>query len=125
MRLFRTSDTVLICVMIAAAAATYKVKHDAEVQLAEMKKVQAEIRYERETIDVLRADWSLLSQPARLQKLSEAFADELQLKPVEATQIGTLDELPERPLDIEQILEKVGERTAALPDSTVTGALKP
>ena len=60
----------MICVMIAAAAFTYKVKHDAEEQLAEMKKVQSEIRFERETIDVLKADWSLLSQPSRLQRLS-------------------------------------------------------
>ena len=125
MRLFRTTDTVMICVMIAAAALTYKVKHDAEEQLAAMKKVQSEIRFERETIEVLKADWSLLSQPSRLQRLSEAFAEELQLRPVEATQIGTLDELPERPLAIEDILEGAGERSAGQPDRTVTAAVKP
>lgn len=102
--IFRTTDIVLIAVMLAAAAFTYKTKHDAENQLASARKVEEQIRLEKDLIDVLRADWSLLTQPARLQRLTERYQAELALEPVEATQIGDLSELPARPLQIEDVI---------------------
>ena len=127
MKLFRTSDTLLVCAMIAAAAFTYMVKHDAEGQLAELRRVEANIRFERDTIDVLRADLSLLTQPVRLQKLVQTFADDLQLQAVDPTQIGTLDELPRRPLDIETVLQDADDMAALPPlaDGTTTGSVRP
>ncbi len=128
MKLFRTTDTLLVCAMIAAAAFTYKLKHDAEGQLAALRRVEADIRLERETIEVIKADWALFTQPARLQKLADAHADELQLKPLEPTQIGTLAELPERQIDIEMLIRSNPGGMAGLgqsPDSTITGAVKP
>ena len=68
--MFRTSDIVLIAVMVSAAAFTYKTKHEAEDQLARCARSRPQIRYEEDTIDLLKADWSLLTQPSRLQKLS-------------------------------------------------------
>lgn len=126
--MFRTTDVVLIAVMVAAAAFTYKTKHDAERQLSELRRVQADIRSERDTIDVLKADWSLLTQPSRLQRLSEIYDAELNLKPVEANQIVEIGELPAAPLKIEDILSGNRERMAgetAPPDGTVTGGIKP
>lgn len=101
--MFRTTDVVLIAIMVSAAAFTYKTKHDAEAQLSALRKVEAQIRFEEDTISVLKADWSLLTQPSRLQRLSEVFESELSLKPVEAHQIATFDDLPARPLRIEDL----------------------
>ncbi|MEZ5812068.1 MAG: hypothetical protein R3D45_11715 [Rhizobiaceae bacterium] len=126
--MFRTTDIVLIAVMVSAAAFTYKTKHDAERQLSEMRRVEADIRSERDTIDVLKADWSLLTQPSRLQRLSEIYQGELDLKPVEAHQIVGFDELPAAPLEIEDILTGDSERMAgktAPTDATVTGGIEP
>ena len=95
---------VLIAMMVAAAAFTYTTKHGAEAELSKLRKLEAAIRFEEETIDVLKADWSLLTQPARLQKLAETYRQELHLVPVEAHQIGELKELPPRPLRIEEIV---------------------
>jgi hypothetical protein len=100
---FRTSDIVLIAVMVSAAAFTYKTKHEAEERLAEVRKIEADISYEEDTIDLLKADWSLLTQPSRLQKLSEIYSAQLGLQPVEARQIVGLDELPERPVEIPDV----------------------
>lgn len=108
---------VLIAVMVAAAAFTYTTKHGAEAELAKLRRLEADIRFEEETIDVLKADWSLLTQPARLQKLVETYRDELQLVPVEAHQIGELRELPPRPLSIEEIV--AGEDI----DGVITGGI--
>lgn len=113
---------VLIAVMVCAAGFTYITKHNAEAELSKVRRLEAAIRFEEETIDVLKADWSLLTQPARLQKLAEAYGDELHLVPVEAHQIAKIEELPARPLRIEDI---VGEGTMAgeTVDGVTTGGI--
>lgn len=120
--MFRTTDMVLIGVMVCAAGFTYITKHDAEAELAKVRKLEAAIRFEEETIDVLKADWSLLTQPARLQKLAETYRDELHLVPVEAHQIGDIAELPERPLRIEDLVGE-GATAGAATDDVTTGGI--
>jgi hypothetical protein len=120
--MFRTSDVVLIAIMVSAAAFTYTTKHDAERQLEAMRKIEAQIRYEEDTIDVLRADWSLLTQPSRLQRLSEVYEAELQLRPVEAHQIAGFDDLPIRPVEIEDLSSQpLGGMAGGATDGIVTG----
>jgi hypothetical protein len=121
---FRTSDIVLIAIMVSAAAFTYKTKHEAEIQIGEIDKIERQIRLEQDTITVLKADWSLLTQPSRLQKLAEIYESELQLQPVEPHQIVGLNELPVRPVDIQDLSSK---RLGGMADSgqldTVTGGV--
>lgn len=99
--MFRTTDIVLFAAMVAAAAFTYQTKHEAERELAGIKKIEAQIRVEEDTIDVLKADWSLLTQPARLQKLTETFQSQLKLQPTDAHQFVSVDQLPARPVGID------------------------
>jgi hypothetical protein len=86
--MLRTLDVVLVGAMITAATITYQIKHAAEEKLAEVRELQAAIKLQEETIDLLEADWSLLNQPSRLQRLSEAFEAELRLKPIETRADG-------------------------------------
>ena len=86
--MLRTIDLVLVGAMIAAATVTYQIKHAAEEKLAQVQELQAEIRLQEETIDLLEADWSLLNQPSRLQRLSTAYEAQLGLKPIEPTQMA-------------------------------------
>jgi hypothetical protein len=121
---FRTSDIVLIAVMVSAAAFTYKTKHEAEDRLVAVRKIEAQIRYEEDSIDLLKADWSLLTQPSRLQKLSETYESELHLRPVEAHQIIGLDEMPARPVDIEDFSNpRLGGMAQGTKDPVVTGGI--
>jgi hypothetical protein len=127
---FRTSDIVLIAVMVSAAALTYKAKREAEEQLASVQKIEAQIRYEEDTIDLLKADWSLLTQPSRLQKLAEIYKSQLALEPVNARQIVGLDDLPAKPLNIEDLssqrLGGMADNSGKGPadkDPVVTGAI--
>lgn len=101
--MFRTTDIVLIAVMVAATGFTYTTKHSAEAELSKLRKLEAAIRFEEDTIDLLKADWSLMTQPARLQRLAEAYQDELKLFPVEAHQFANISELPKRELRIEDL----------------------
>ena len=92
--MLRTLDIILIVIMTAVAAVTYTIKHQAELKLEEVRKLEAEIKLERDTIDLLKADWALVTQPARLQKLIAAYQGELQLVPTESTQLTQASELP-------------------------------
>jgi len=122
--MFRTTDLVLIAVMVSAAAFTYTTKHAAEAELSKMRKLEAAIRFEEETIDVLKADWSLLTQPSRLQRLAETYQSELQLVPVESYQIADIDDLPIRPVEIENFInENLGGMADSGIDATTTGGV--
>jgi len=122
---FRTSDIVLIAIMVSAAAMTYKIKSDAEAQQAQVHRLQAQIHTEEDTIDLLKADWSLLTQPARLQKLAELYKAQLGLEPTDAHQIVSLDDIPVRPVTIEDLTsQRLGGMADAGTDRTVTGAVR-
>lgn len=123
--MFRTSDIVLIAVMVSAAALTYKTKREAEEQLAAVQKIHAQIRYEEDTIDLLKADWSLLTQPSRLQKLAELYKTQLELEPVSARQIVGFGDLPAKALDIQDILKGRDGGMAANSDQAPTGGRDP
>lgn len=92
--MLRSFDLVLIGVMTATAVVTYTVKHRAELKLEEVHRLESEIRLERETIDLLKADWALQTQPNRLQGLIGAYNQELQLANTEPTQLIQSNELP-------------------------------
>ena len=96
----RLINVLLIVFMVAGAAYTFDIKRQAENASQEVSKLKREIQSERDTIDLLKADLSVLTQPSRLQKLTERHAEELQLEPLKVDQIITLDELPQRPTDL-------------------------
>ncbi|QND13301.1 hypothetical protein HB775_04965 [Rhizobium leguminosarum bv. trifolii] len=92
--MLKTFDLVLIGVMTATAAVTYTIKHRAELKLEEVHRLEAEIKLEKDTIDLLKADWALQSQPNRLERLVKAYNDELKLQPTESTALVHAKELP-------------------------------
>ena len=127
--MFRTSDIILISVMIGAAAVTYTIKHRAENTLAGIRDLDRQIRYEEDTIDLLKADWSLLKQPSRLQTLTETYKEDLGLQDLDPNQIGEASEIPERPLGIEDVIDgNLGDTVASdgsSADPIETGGVKP
>ena len=123
--MFRTLDVVLIAVMTAAATVTYSLKHQAENKQEEVRKLDAEIKLEEDTIDLLKADWSLLTQPSRLQKLAELYKSQLELEPVSARQIVGIGDLPAKALDIQDILKGRQDGMADNSDKAPSGGKDP
>lgn len=95
----RVLNIIVIGALIAAAAWVYKIKFDSTLQAERVARLRADIRRERDSTAALRANWSKLDNPARIQRLSERY---LKLKPVELTQFDSLDRLPERPAPVAQ-----------------------
>lgn len=92
--MLKTFDIVLIGVMTAMASVTYTIKHRAELKLEEVRRLEADIKLERDTIELLKADWALVSQPNRLERLVNNYSTDLQLQPTLSTAIVQPSELP-------------------------------
>jgi hypothetical protein len=97
MTLVRLLNLVVVAALVLAAAYVYKVKFESTLQAEHVAKLRADIRRERDAIAALRAEWSQLDSPARIQGIVRRH---LALKPIDANQIDTFDRLPERPPDI-------------------------
>jgi len=118
--LFRTRDVVMIAVMLSAAAFTYETKHDAEASRDRIYSLESQIQAEKDALDVLKADWSLLTQPGRLQQLAKTYEEELGLRLIEPQQIITMQRLREIPFRPAPDLMADGES-----DPTITGGVEP
>lgn len=90
----RSIDIVLLVMLIGIVAWTFKVKHESQQALQRVSELEKQIAAEKIEIDLLKSDWSLLNNPARLQQLVERYSRELELAPVEATQMADENALP-------------------------------
>ena len=96
--MIRTIDIVMIGLVLGGAAFTFKIKQDSETSIDRVTALQKKITLERDAIDVLQADWSLLTDPKRLQELADRYQEQLRLEPTEPTRIGEITDIPTRPL---------------------------
>ncbi|HVV78635.1 MAG TPA: hypothetical protein VHD59_03340 [Pseudolabrys sp.] len=117
----RLLNIVVIGVLILAAAFVYKIKFDSTLQAETVAKLRGEVRRERDAIALLRAEWTKLDTPARLEALAKRH---LALKPVEPTQFDNFENLPERPAKPEvtpATSDPIGAMLGPSPD--ITGSL--
>jgi cell division protein FtsL len=90
----RFINFLVICALMVAASVVYKIKFDSTLQAERVAKLRNELRNERNAIASLRAEWSALATPGRIQGLAERH---LALKPIQVIQFDDLASLPERP----------------------------
>lgn len=95
--MLRFLNVFVLLVLVLAAAYVYKIKYESTLHASQVAKLRTEIRRERESIAALRAEWSKLDNPERIQALSQRH---LTLKPLDINQYDLLDRLPERPVPI-------------------------
>jgi cell division protein FtsL len=95
----RILNVLLLGGMIAGAVATYDLKHHGEEVADRVARLDANIGKEREAIALLNTEWSVLTQPSRLQDLVAKYQDHFKLEPFAVSQVATLDEIPMRPVE--------------------------
>ena len=118
----RVIDLLMISMLIGMIIWTFKVKYDSQVALKEVSRLEKQVAAKQVEIDLLKSDWSLLTNPARLEVLAERFGEQLQLKPVDPTQLTNLDKLP--PLRQEFDPEKLETDFVEIPGQLITGSIK-
>jgi len=85
---------IVVAALVSAAVYVYKIKFDSTQQVERIARLTGDLRHTRDAIASLRAEWSKLDNPSRIQGLTERH---LKLRPVEGTQFDTLNRLPDRP----------------------------
>jgi cell division protein FtsL len=95
--MIRLLNICVIAALFMAAAYVYKIKYESTQRAEQVAKLRTEIRREHDAIAALRAEWSRLDSPARIQELAKRH---LALRPIEQRQFDRLDQLPERPSDL-------------------------
>lgn len=96
--MMRLLNILVIGALVAAAAYVYKIKFESTRQAERIAKVRMEIRQEQDAIASLRAEWSKLETPARIQELAQRHLTTL--RPIDPRQFDTLRNLLERPPDL-------------------------
>lgn len=95
--MLRLLHMVVLAALFLAAADVYKIKYESTLQAERVAKLRGEIRREQDTIANLRAEWSKLDRPDRIQELAQRH---LTLRAAEIANYDPLDRLPERPIPI-------------------------
>jgi cell division protein FtsL len=95
--MLRLLHMVVLAALFLAAADVYKIKYESTLQAEKVARLRGEIRREQDTIANLRAEWSKLDRPDRIQELAKRH---LTLKTADIGNYDPLDRLPERPIPI-------------------------
>jgi hypothetical protein len=82
-------------VALAAGVATglFQLKYEVQALERKLNRVNQAILADQQAIHVLKAEWALLNQPNELIKRA---AENLELKPIAAMQIGLVTDVPAR-----------------------------
>lgn len=84
---------VSVSMAASSAAAVFVTKKDAERDARAIGELKRSIAAEEQRISELRAEWSALDHPARLQALAERHAAVLRLEPLSAEQVVSAADL--------------------------------
>jgi hypothetical protein len=111
----RIVNLVLLALMLVGAAVTYNLKYKAEVAANRVARLQSNITKEKAQLQILKAEWSMLVQPARLQAVVDVHNNHFLLLPFTPDQLVTLDEIPAKPVPADPIAAIARAATAEKP----------
>jgi cell division protein FtsL len=114
--MLRFVNVCLVLGLVALAYAIYQVKYEARALDEEIVSLGKQIDEERDALAVLRAEWSLLNRPERIERLAQKY---LKLAPAQPRQLVTVDTVSDRDFDRSR-----QEITAAATPAAAT-AIKP
>jgi hypothetical protein len=93
MSMFRLATWGWLAAVGVAGFGTFEMKYQVARVDGELGHVNRQIDADRDQLRVLSAEWSYLTQPARLDQLRQRH---LALVPVSRAQLGSLDQIPFR-----------------------------
>ena len=91
--MIRPSTALFAAAVILVGYAMFEVKYEVMAQEEQLTRLNRQIAESREAVRVLNAEWSFLTQPARLAELNKRY---LGLVPIGTAQLGTVAAIPLR-----------------------------
>lgn len=126
--MIRALNLAMLALTVTICFGLYRVTHAAQERAQDLKQIEGQITEEARAIDVLKAEWTHLAQPSKVQAMATRY---LGLEPMKATQIAYLSDIPMRAKeaslsDIESIpFSNDGERIPVYDDSAPVPLPKP
>lgn len=108
--MLRFVNICLVLGLVALAYVIYQVKYEARVLDEQIVALNKKIDDERDSIAVLRAEWSLLNRPERIERLARKY---LKLEPVRPQQLVILDQVTDRDFERGGVPEASAPATTA------------
>jgi cell division protein FtsL len=91
--MIRAATVLWAAIVVAVGYAMFQVKYEVMQQESQLARIHRQIAENREAVRVLNAEWSFLTQPARLETLAHRYLD---LAPIGTAQLGTIAAIPLR-----------------------------
>nr|WP_321980272.1 hypothetical protein [uncultured Cohaesibacter sp.] len=92
----RLINFLLVLFALMGAFWLFQVKHEAKEEGEKIAILKGQIQDEKDALLLLKAEWSYLNRPQRIQRLTDEFSDQLGLKAIEPYQIGDIGDVPDR-----------------------------
>ncbi|MDJ0614224.1 MAG: hypothetical protein QNJ29_11150 [Rhizobiaceae bacterium] len=119
----RVLDLFMIALLVSVVIWTFKVKHDSEVALDRVAKLERDIEAEEIEIDLLQSDWGLLTSPARLEILVKRYGEQLGLQPTTPAQLANTNSLPPLKQEFDPFADPADPDYANTDSSVTTGSI--
>lgn len=113
--MLRFLNVMAIVALVGSAVYAYSIKYETIFYASRITKLKHEMQAERQAIGTLRAEWSHLTRPERVQALAEKHLD---LQPLALNQIVKADALPERAAKVDTIGRKLDALGLSEPTNT-------
>ncbi|MCC7275176.1 MAG: hypothetical protein IT561_21090 [Alphaproteobacteria bacterium] len=97
----------------------FQVKYEVQEMETRLVHLNRAIVTDQQAIHVLKAEWSYLNQPARLEQLSRRHLD---LAPIAASQLGRIEDAPLRPEHAAPPAPPLARGPTPVPPRSVVGA---
>jgi cell division protein FtsL len=94
--MLRIFNICLVLGLVALACVIYQVKYEARALDRQIAAIGKEIETERDAVAVLRAEWSLLNRPERIERLAKKH---LKLEASTPRQLVSVDAVTDRDFD--------------------------
>jgi cell division protein FtsL len=113
--MIRLLNVAAIAALIGSAIYAYSIKYQTIFYAEEIVHLKHEIRLQKDSIGLLRADFVHLSRPERVSALADRF---LNMQEPSLSQIVTIDGLPDKTARGDEIAQKLEALGLAQPTNT-------
>ncbi len=113
--MIRILNFIAIAALIGSAIYAYSIKYQTIFHAETVASLKTEIKKEQDQIGSLRADWSHLTRPERVQALADKL---LPLQPLALNQIVQVEALPDKAKPNDTIGRKLADLGLSEPTAT-------
>ncbi|WP_341760349.1 cell division protein FtsL [Candidatus Endowatersipora endosymbiont of Watersipora subatra] len=91
--MIRVTHILMMGSVLIVTIWTYGIKHESKQSAKTLVRLRGELAKQNTKISLLEADWAIMTNPDRLEKIAKKFQSQLQLQAIQSNQIIQLDEL--------------------------------